>query len=168
MLALRPAYLILLVVLLSLVEALPPCPKLKNLPIDKETQRFIDSLNAVKKGVDRLKTLKNTPADRKTLLDVGSDAYCQLVALSFSRQRVITLVGEPVASLMHKYTDKPFDELNKAFLEFQNLQVVAAIQHAKDFAVDMSKLIEDIRKRKILQTALIMIILMNRCVLPST
>lgn len=109
------------------------------------------SLAAVQKDLNTLKALKNptNTTEQHTLLTVGSDAYCQLATLTYSRQQIIKLVGGTGASLIHQYTDQPFGKLNKAFSEFQRLDVGPAILQVqvKGFADDMNKLLDEIKQK---------------------
>ncbi|KAH9824300.1 hypothetical protein DFH28DRAFT_879106 [Melampsora americana] len=154
MLALRPNHLILLVVLLSVVGLSLACETLKPLLLDAETKRFVDTLTAVQKDLDTLKALKNKTNGQDSVLGVAMNGYCKLVTLSYSRKQIIKIVGDPLAGLIKQYTDKPFQKLDKGFVDFQKKDLPAAIRDAAGFANDMTKLIKEIKQCKILQTIL--------------
>ncbi|KAH9824303.1 hypothetical protein DFH28DRAFT_240974 [Melampsora americana] len=147
MLTLRPTYLILLVGLLSVVGASPTCkPPTDSLPLDKEAKRFAKTLLDVQNNLNTLKNIKSDKDAEAKVLNATADAQCQMVTLTYSRNRIIKEVGGPFAFAIHKYTDKPFENLTKGFVDFQKKTATDAVRDAAGFADGQIKLISDIKK----------------------
>ncbi|EGG04366.1 uncharacterized protein MELLADRAFT_64940 [Melampsora larici-populina 98AG31] len=145
MLAFRPHYLILVVVLLSLASLSSACDTLKPIAFDKEILRFVKTLEAIYVDLKELKDMKKDKNVPKTVLDVAMKGYCQLVTLNYSRGQIMS-VALPFVGVSPKSIVKAFTMLDKTYQEFNKKDALAAVDSAESFAVGMIKSIDGIKK----------------------
>ncbi|KAH9824301.1 hypothetical protein DFH28DRAFT_1048319 [Melampsora americana] len=146
MLSLRPNYLILLVVLLSVVGLSLACETPQPVALDKETKRFVDTLKAVHTNLNKLKEIKKDPKAVTLVLGVAAEGYCQLVTLNYSRTQIMKIVGKPFSTAMHIATEKPFKNMEKVFGDFSKKKPLDAVNGAERFANGMITSLKNIKR----------------------
>ncbi|KAH9824302.1 hypothetical protein DFH28DRAFT_945159 [Melampsora americana] len=146
MLALRPNYLIVLALALSVIGISSTCVPPKPLALYKETERLVITLIAIHANLATLLDIENDKEAINSVIHVAKDGYCGLVTLNHARNRITKIVGKPLSTVVHKATDKTFKDLDKKFVEFQKKEPSDAVKDAKGFAKGMSKSIHGIKK----------------------